>query len=77
MTDTFRIYVDRGGNMPQLCYKKWNSDTHPFYIKYQGNRPVRIHGPVEVLAQDVTGTKVYSYADHKFVNIADIPQEQL
>lgn len=75
MKDNFRIYVDRGGNMPQLRRKKWDSKTHPFYIRYENNHPVGLHGPAEVLVQDITKTKVYSYAKHEFVSIAGIPQE--
>ena len=75
MRDNFRIYVDRGGNMPQLTHKRWASNTHPYYIRYENNRPVALHGPVAVLAQDITNTKIYSWANHDFVDIATIPQE--
>lgn len=71
----FRIYVDRKGRMPVLSYKKWNSKTHPFYTRYQNNHPVGLHGPTEVLSEDITKTKVYSYAKHEFVSIVGIPQE--
>lgn len=75
MDRDFRIYVDRGGNMPQLRYKKWRSATHPYYIRYSGDHPVALKGPVELLAEDITKTKVFSYAQHDYVSMANIPQE--
>lgn len=54
MKDNFYIYVDRGGKMPQLKYRKWTSETHPHYVRYANNRPVAYHGPLDVVATKIT-----------------------
>lgn len=76
MRDNFMIYVDREGKMPQLRRKKWvKAISHPYYVRYVNNHPVGLHGPIAVLGEDITKTKVYSYAKHEFVSIEGIPQE--
>ena len=75
MNNNFMIYVDREGKIPQLRRKKWKCISHPYYVRYQNNHPVGLHGPTAVLAEDITKTKVYSYAKHEFVSIAGIQQE--
>jgi hypothetical protein len=61
MTKNFRVYVDRGGKLPQLRHKPWQCVTHPYYVRYENDRPVAFHGPTNVLAEDVSGTRVYCY----------------
>ena len=75
MTKTFRIYVDRGGKMPQLRHKPWQSSTHPYYIQYVNDRPVSYHGPAEVLAQNITEDGVWCYLTSEFVSIHSLRSE--
>jgi len=70
MRDNFRIYVDREGCMPQLRRKKWKCISHPYYVRYENNHPVAMHGPAEVLK-----FQCYSYATQQGVDIATIRQE--
>lgn len=75
MNFNYFIYVDREGKMPFLSATKRNSLSHPFYIRYVKNSPVAYHGPAEVHARDVTGSKVWDYSRCIYVPIANIPQE--
>jgi hypothetical protein len=70
----FRIYVDREGKMPQLKRNGSNSpnpETHPYYVEYANGKPIKYHGPIEVLATRVTTDqtlKLYDYKENKFVD---------
>lgn len=75
MKKNFWIYVDREGKMPQLRHLPWVSENFPWYIRYVNNRPVAIHGPADVLAQDVTRTKVWNYANNTFIPIDKLKSE--
>ena len=71
----FRIYVDRGGKMPQMRCGEWKSDTHPYYVRYLNNVPVARRGPISVLGSDVTGTKIWDFSKNAFVPLESIKQE--
>jgi hypothetical protein len=75
MTKNFRVYVDRGGKMPQLRHTQWNCTTHPYYIRYVNDRPVAYHGPAEVLAENVTNDGVWCYLTSKFIPIQSLSVE--
>lgn len=75
MTKNFRVYVDRGGNMPQLRHSVWKFDTHPFYIRYINDRPVAYHGPVDVLVQNLSRDGVWCYQRGEFVSINSLTAE--
>jgi hypothetical protein len=75
MPKNFRVYVDRGGNMPQLRHSVWKCNTHPYWIRYVNDRPVAYHGPKEVVAEDITKSKVWCYLTCEFVSIANLIQE--
>mgnify|MGYP006950428232 FL=1 len=75
MTKNFRVYVDRGGNMPQLRHSVWDCDTHPYYIRYINDRPVAYHGPVSVVAQNVSRDSVWCYLRSEFVSINSLTAE--
>ncbi len=72
MAMNFYIYVDKGGKMPQLRRRPTEIKTHPYYIKYGGDKPIAIHGPRELLTTD---GKVYDYALKEFVPADGIPSE--
>ena len=60
--NNFIIYVDRGGNMPQLRNDRTPDPwiTHPYYVKYENNRPV--------LVKPYPGQKtVWDYAQSKYI----------
>lgn len=44
-TENFRIYYDKTGKCPILSHIKLKLKSHPYYIRYQDNRPVAYHGP--------------------------------
>lgn len=69
MPKTFRVYVDRGGNMPQLRHIKWQCESHPYYIQYINDRPVSYYGPRDVIAGNVTKDSVWCYLTSGFVSI--------
>jgi hypothetical protein len=71
----FRVYVDRDGKMPQLRRGVWDSASHPYYTRYVADKPVALRGPVSVLADDVTGTRVWDYSKNEYVPAASLPQE--
>jgi hypothetical protein len=73
--DNFWIYVDREGKMPQLRRARWESKTHPYYVRYVNNRPVGRHGPVNLLRSDITGTKIWDYNQKDYVPANTIPEE--
>ena len=75
MPKNFRVYVDRGGNMPQLRRSVWKCDTHPFYIRYSNDGPVAYHGPVDVLVQNLSRDGVWCYRRGKFVSINSLTAE--
>ena len=75
MTKNFRVYVDRGGKMPQLRHKEWQCDTHPYYVRYVNDRPVTYHGPAEVVAENITKDGVWCYLRSEFVPISSIKPE--
>jgi hypothetical protein len=75
MTKNFWVYVDRGGKMPQLCHKRWQCVTHPYYIRYVNDRPVAYHGPAEVVAKNVTKDGVWCYLTSKFISIQSLSVE--
>ena len=70
MTQNFFIYTDKGGKMPQLRYKPWQCITHPYFVQYVNNRPVKYHGP-----DDLMGNKngsVWCYASSDYVPLSSI-----
>lgn len=76
--NTFWRYVDREGNMPSLQYKPMHSKTHPYYVRYENNKPVGYHGPLEVVAtkSPVDGQmKFYDYDKQEFVLADTVPHE--
>jgi len=73
--DNFRRCVDSDGKMPVLSRSNRPIPNRPYYIRYENNKPVALRGPVEVLASDVSGTKVYDYDLNEYVPIDGIPQE--
>lgn len=75
MTNNFRVYVDRGGNMPQLRHSVWKCATHPYYIRYVNDRPVAYHGPVNVIAENVSKDSVWCYRRCEFVPVDSLTAE--
>jgi hypothetical protein len=75
MVKNFRVYVDRGGKMPQLRHGAWNCETHPFYVRYENDRPVAFHGPTEVLVENIKKDSVWCYLRSKFIPIALLKEE--
>ena len=69
MPTTFRIYIDRGGNMPQLRRKPWKCDSHPYYIQYINDRPVSYRGPRDIIAENIDKDSVWCYQTSGFVSI--------
>lgn len=68
----FYLYVDRGGKMPQLAYQKWESKTHPYYVRYVNDKPVAYRGPLAVVG---TNGKLWDYSINEYVSAEGIPQE--
>lgn len=67
LNSNFVIYVDRGGNMPQLRHhrnpKPWG--THPYWTRYVGDKPVSTH--------PAPGTeKVYDYSIQEYVPLSRV-----
>ena len=56
--------------MPQLRYKPWRSVTHPNFVQYINNRPVKYHGPVDVMGNNNRG--VWCYASSEFIPLSSI-----
>ena len=75
MPTNFLIYKDRGGKMPQLRRTKWTCETHPYYIRYINNRPIAYHGPLNVIAENVTGDKVWCFDRLTFVPLTSLNAE--
>jgi hypothetical protein len=75
MRTSFFIYVDREGKMPFLSGERCHSVTHPYYIRYVNNRPVAYHGPADIHARDVSGTKIWDYSQNEFIPICTVPTE--
>lgn len=74
----FYRYVDRGGKMPCLSDKPMQSKTHPYYVRYQNNKPVGYYGPLEIVAtkSPVDGEmKFYDYDKQEFVLASTVPYE--
>jgi hypothetical protein len=66
----FYYYMDRGGKMPFLDKQKKEFKTHPYYIRYVGDRPVAYHGPIEIVATRSpldNQLKFYDYSKQEFV----------
>ena len=70
--NNFYIYLDRAGKMPVLSRYKATISNRPYWIQYQNGRPVAYHGPETVMAQDISGKKIWDYRLSKFVPIADV-----
>jgi hypothetical protein len=75
MPKNFRIYVDRGGKMPQLRRSVWKCETHPYYVRYVSDRAVAYHGPVDVVAENITKDGVWCFQRSKFVPIDSLTAE--
>lgn len=75
MPKSYYVYVDRGGNMPQLRHSEWVSNTHPYYVRYINDRPVAYHGPQDALAQNITGDSVWCYLTDSFIPLTTLIQE--
>ncbi len=76
--DNFRIYVDRGGKMPQLRRRAWECASHPYYVRYVGGRPVAFHGPMDVVAARSPvdrQLKFFDYATKTFVAASTVLAE--
>jgi len=67
--NNFYIYYDRDGKMPVLTRHKKNIPNHPYWIEYQGNRPIDYYGPKPVMVQDTSGTKIWDYSVNEFIPI--------
>jgi hypothetical protein len=72
MPKTFRVYVDSGGNMPQLRHTKWQCKSHPYYIQYINDCPVSYYGPRNIVAGNVTRDSVWCYLTSGFVSIDNL-----
>lgn len=75
MPTNFRVYVDRGGNMPQLRRQRWECQSHPYYVRYINDHPVAYRGPQNVVATNVSKDKVYSYHLREWIPIAGLIAE--
>lgn len=74
----FYYYVDREGKMPTLSDKKVTIKSHPYYVRYIGDKPVAYHGPVEIVAtkSPLDGQlKIYNYHKQEFVLASTIKAE--
>lgn len=68
----FFLYVDREGKMPFISAVQRAVKSHPFFVQYRDNVPVAYKGPANVLASDITGTKVWNYATNEFQPISSL-----
>lgn len=75
MANNFYIYLDREGKMPQLRYHKRKCDSHPFYIRYVGDKPVSYHGPLEILAMGGPKGKIWDYSINEYVSMEGLRNE--
>ncbi len=73
--NNYYIYVDKQGKMPILTKKPAQIKSHPYYIKYRNDTPTAYHGPSDVLASDISNTKIWDYAKSNFTPISSIPSE--
>ena len=67
MNNNFYIYKDKGGKIPQLRYSAWQCRTHPYFVQYVNNRPVKYHGPIDVVSDNVNRDAVWCYDTHNFI----------
>ena len=67
---SFFRYVDKNGNMPFISNKRRNVISHPYFIQYKDNKPIAYHGPSNVIAGDITNTKVWDYSESNYVPIS-------
>ena len=73
--NNYYIYVDKQGKMPILSKGSKEIKSHPYYTRYHNNSPIAYHGPSEILANDISNTKIWDYAKSNFIPITSVPSE--